>query len=146
MIPAKITLVTVAANSVPKLRAFYQSLGWPETDISSDQYAVFKTAGVLLSIFPVEEALQEAGLESITSSSELPVFKGVTLSLNVDTPEQVDAIIRQVKEKGGRILNGPKDAVWGGRIGHFMDPENNLWEVAWNPTAVFNEYGAMTSF
>ncbi len=146
MIPAKITLVTVAANSVPMLRAFYQSLGWPETDVSSDKYAVFKTAGVLLSIFPIAEALHEAGLESVSPPSEPPAFKGVTLSINVDSPEQVDAIMHQVQAKGGKVLNGPSDAVWGGRTGHFMDPENNLWEVAWNPTAVFNEYGAMTSF
>jgi len=146
MIPAKISLVTVAAYSVPKLREFYLSLGWAETEISSDQYAVFRTSGVLLSIFPIEEALREAGLESIQQDKVSPIFKGITLSINVEKPEQVDYILEEVQKHGGRLLNGPKDASWGGRIGHFMDPENNLWEVAWNPTAVFNEYGAMISF
>ncbi|MBP1156451.1 MULTISPECIES: helix-turn-helix transcriptional regulator [unclassified Paenibacillus] len=37
-------------------------------------------------------------------------------------------------------------AFWGGRIAYFSDPENNLWEVAWNPTAIFDERGAMISF
>ncbi|MCQ4085351.1 VOC family protein [Saccharibacillus sp. JS10] len=146
MIPAKISLVTVAAYHVPKLREFYLSLGWAETEISSDNYAVFRTSGVLLSIFPIEEALREAGLEPTQQDRTPPIFKGVTLSINVENPEQVDYILQEVEKHGGRTINKPKDASWGGRIGHFMDPENNLWEVAWNPTATFNEYGAMISF
>jgi hypothetical protein len=29
---------------------------------------------------------------------------------------------------------------------YFADPEHNLWEVAWNPTALFDERGAMLTF
>lgn len=143
MIPAKISLLTIGAYDVAVLRKFYLGLGWEETEISSDDYAVFKTAGVLLSIYPLQSMLEDAGLElSLTP----PSFKGVTLSLNVTKAGQVDDVMNQVREKGGNILKEAHDAVWGGRTGHFMDPENNLWEVAWNPTAVFNEYGAMIDF
>lgn len=143
MIPARVSLVTIGAMNVSILRKFYQSLGWAETEISSDDYAVFKTSGVLLSIYPMEEMLRDAGLEMPADS--IP-FKGVTLSINVDEIADVDSIINQVREKGGKILKEPSDAFWGGRTGHFMDPENNSWEVAWNPTSKFNEYGAMISF
>lgn len=143
MIPARISLVTLGAKSVPELRKFYLGLGWVETELSSDNYAVFKTAGVLLSIFPLEELMIDAGLE-FTDISIL--YKGVTFSINVDEINEVDLIISQVKDKGGKIVKEPSDATWGGRTGHFMDPENNLWEVAWNPTSIFNEFGAMISF
>ncbi|SEU19485.1 VOC family protein [Paenibacillus sp. NFR01] len=143
MIPAKISLLTIGAYDVAVLRRFYLGLGWAETEISSDDYAVFKTAGVLLSIYPLKSMLEDAGLEL----SETPgTFKGVTLSLNVTEAAQVDNVMSQIRDKGGKILKEPHDAVWGGRTGHFMDPENNLWEVAWNPTGVFNEYGAMIDF
>jgi uncharacterized glyoxalase superfamily protein PhnB len=38
------------------------------------------------------------------------------------------------------------NAFWGGRTAYFSDPEHNLWEVAWNPSAVFDERGGMISF
>ncbi|WP_235973585.1 VOC family protein [Peribacillus faecalis] len=45
-----------------------------------------------------------------------------------------------------RLEKQASDAFWGGRTAYFSDPENNLWEVAWNPDSVFDERGAMISF
>jgi uncharacterized protein len=143
MIPQRVSLITIGAINLPLLRSFYKSLGWEESSISSDHYAVFKTAGVLLSLFPVEELAKDAGVE-ITKSLES--FNRVTFAINVDTPEQVDSTINRIRKSHGKILREPSDAFWGGRTAYFSDPENNLWEVAWNPTAVFDERGAMISF
>ncbi|MFY4777025.1 VOC family protein [Metabacillus sp. RGM 3146] len=143
MIPQRITLLTIGASSVPELRAFYQSLEWEETDISSDSYAVFKTAGVLLSIFPIEELEKDAG---VSFKAAPGTYKGFTMAINVKTPDEVDSVIETIKKVNGRVLKEPGDAFWGGRTAYFSDPENNLWEVAWNPTAVFDERGAMLSF
>lgn len=143
MIPARISLVTLGALDVAGLRSFYQKLGWTETETSSDTYAVFKTAGVLLSIYPMEDQLRDAGI--VHPVAPIP-YKGFTFSINVDRREEVDEVVDKVRELGGKVLEEPADAFWGGRTGHFLDPENNSWEVAWNPTAVFNEYGAMVDF
>jgi len=143
MIPARITLITIGALDVAGLRSFYLRLGWTETEISSDRYAVFQTSGVLLSIYPLDELCRDAGIDY---SESTPAFKGSSLAINVENAQDVDAVIDGVRELGGRILKDADDIFWGGRVGYFMDPENNLWEVAWNPTAVFNEYGAMVSF
>lgn len=40
-------------------------------------------------------------------------------------------------------MSEANDAFWGGRSGAFLDPENNFWEVAYNPNSVFDERGAM---
>ncbi|WP_312476371.1 VOC family protein [Neobacillus sp.] len=143
MIPQKVTLLTLGAFDLPILRKFYQSLGWEETEMSSDQYAVFKTAGVLLSLFPIEELAKDAGIELTTSPD---TYRPVTFAINVDQPEEVDMTIEEIREAGGKILREPSDAFWGGRTAYFADPENNLWEVAWNPTSIFDERGAMISF
>jgi uncharacterized protein len=143
MVPQRVTLITIGAFHLPILRAFYQSLGWEETDMSSDQYAVFKTAGVLLSLFPVEELAKDAGIE-ITQSTN--TYRPVTFAINVEEPAQVDSTMEQIRKAGGKILREPSDAFWGGRTAYFSDPENNLWEVAWNPSAIFDERGAMLSF
>jgi uncharacterized protein len=143
MVPQRVSLITMGACNLQKLRSFYQSLGWEETSISSDDYAVFKTAGVLLSLYPVAELAKDAGIEISPSTDTV---RGVTLAINVDQPNHVDSVIEEIRNAGGKILREPSDAFWGGRIAYFADPENNLWEVAWNPTSVFDERGAMISF
>lgn len=142
MVPQRISLITIGARDLPSLRTFYKRLGWSETEISSDTYAVFKTAGVLLSLFPIDELAKDAGVEIPQHQG----FSGITLAINVDTPEQVDEVIASVKQAGGQILREPSDAFRGGRTSYFSDPEGHYWEVAWNPTAVFDERGGMLSF
>lgn len=143
MVPERVSLVTIGVKNLPELRKFYQRLGWRETEISSDNYSVFKTAGVLLSFFPIEELLKDAGVDP-----ELQVrgFKGFALAINVDKPEDVDLITEEVRAAGGRIIREASEAFWGGRTSYFMDPEDNAWEIAWNPTSVFDERGAMINF
>lgn len=143
MVPNRVSLITIGAINVQELRSFYKRIGWEETDISSDNYAVFKTAGVLLSLFPVEELAKEAQIE-ISKSTDFRA--GVTLAINVDRKDEVDSTIDIIRNAGAKILREPSEAFWGGRIAYFADPENNLWEVAWNPTAIFDERGAMISF
>ncbi|MBM7602826.1 putative glyoxalase superfamily protein PhnB [Metabacillus crassostreae] len=143
MVMQRVSLLTIGAYDLPLLRSFYQKLGWEETEFSSDNYAAFKTAGVMLSIFPIVELAKDAGVE-INHHPEQ--FHGVTIAINVDKAEDVDATIEEVRSVGGKILRQPSDAFWGGRTAYFADPENNLWEVAWNPSAVFDERGAMVSY
>ncbi|MBS2970233.1 VOC family protein [Metabacillus sp. KIGAM252] len=141
MIPQRVSLLTIGAKNVKNLRLFYQKLGWAETEISSDQYAVFKTAGVLLSLFPLEELEKDAEVKLISEG-----YKAVTFAINVDEPQQVDEAIENIRKAGGEILRQPSDAFWGGRTAYFADPEQNLWEIAWNPSSVFDERGAMLEF
>ncbi|WP_108669962.1 VOC family protein [Peribacillus acanthi] len=143
MVPQRVSLLTIGAFDLPLLRTFYKKLGWEETEFSSDTYAAFKTAGVMLSIFPIEELAKDAGVEFSLSPD---TYRGVTFAINVEEPELVDSTITNIRELGGKILREPSDAFWGGRTAYFSDPENNLWEVAWNPSAVFDERGAMISF
>ncbi|RPF50395.1 VOC family protein [Aquisalibacillus elongatus] len=140
MVPQRVSLVTIGCFELPLLRKFYNDLGWEETDHGYTDYAVFKTAGVLLSLYSVEELAKDSGLEVPSFKNE---FKGVTFSINVDNREQVDTTIEQVRKVGGKILSEASDAFWGGRSGAFADPENNIWEVAYNPDSTFDERGAM---
>jgi uncharacterized protein len=143
LVPQRVSLVTIGALDLPKLRSFYQKLGWSETAISSDHYAVFETAGVLVSLFPLDELEKDSG---VTIHKSMDSYNAITLAINVNSPQEVDSVISQIREIGGKILREPSDAFWGGRTAYFADIENNLWEVAWNPTSTFDERGAMLSF
>ncbi|MCM2983327.1 VOC family protein [Niallia circulans] len=143
MVPQRVSLLTIGALRLPELRRFYQRLGWLEKESSSDQYAIFKTAGVLLTLFPLEELAKDAGVEL---QNPMEGYRGATFAINVNTLEDVDAVMEKVKEAGGKIIREASNAFWGGRTAYFADPENNLWEVAWNPDSVFDERGAMIDF
>ncbi|AQQ52316.1 VOC family protein [Planococcus lenghuensis] len=143
MVPQRVSLITIGASDLPVLRSFYKRLGWKETESSSDTYAVFKTAGVILSLFPIEELAKDAEVAITPDASS---FRGVAFAINVGSPEEVDQAIEDIRRARGNILREPSDAFWGGRTAYFADPENNLWEVAWNPDSVFDERGAMLSF
>lgn len=75
MVMQRVSLITIGAFNLPVLRSFYKNLGWEETEISSDNYAAFKTAGVTLSIFPIEELAKDAGLEFNQNTES---FRGVS--------------------------------------------------------------------
>lgn len=94
----------------------------------------------MLSIWSIYEMIKDV---TIPVSDTPDYFRGITLSINVDAPSQVDEVIEKAKEAGAKILTAAHDAFWGGRSGSFFDPENNYWEIAYNPNSVFDERGAM---
>jgi len=58
-------------------------------------------------------------------------------------------VVLTYKEIIKRKISGNKTHFCVGHIvllSYFADPENNYWEVAWNPNSVFDERGAMLSF
>jgi uncharacterized glyoxalase superfamily protein PhnB len=140
MIPQRVSLITIGAWNIPNLRAFYKGLSWKETDWSTDEYAVFQTVGTMLSIWSIDHLCQESGM---TKPDSFDYFRGVTLSINVDQRVQVDEVMEAASKAGARITKQPHDAFWGGRGGGFLDPENNCWEVAYNPNSKFDDRGAM---
>jgi len=70
-------------------------------------------------------------------------FSGVTLAINVASPEEVDNAINTARQAGARIVKEPVDASWGGHSGYIADPEYNHWEVTWTPETSFDEHGGL---
>jgi uncharacterized glyoxalase superfamily protein PhnB len=74
---------------------------------------------------------------SLARDSGLPVGKpsstDVCLAHNVRTQQEVDAVLAQAKAAGAIIVKPAQKTFWGGHAGYFSDPDQHLWEVAWNP-------------
>ncbi|MCD5323378.1 MULTISPECIES: VOC family protein [Pontibacillus] len=141
MVPQRVSLLTIGAHDVSALRKFYQNLGWEETNHGYSDYAVFKNAGVMLSLYSYDKLIQGTDLDP----PPLGTFKGVTVAINVDAPEQVDETIARVKEAGGQVTKPPVTEDSSFRSASFQDPEHNVWEVAYNPDSTFDEKGVMLS-
>jgi len=57
---------------------------------------------------------------------------------------EVDAVMEQAKSAGATIVKSAQDTFWGGYAGYFQDPDQHLWEVAWNPYFPLSADGALT--
>ncbi len=58
---------------------------------------------------------------------------GFTLAHNVNSREDVDAVMARARAAGADIVKPAGDTFWGGYAGYFADPDGHLWEVAWKP-------------
>ena len=129
MIPARLSVITVGARDIDKLRDFYKALGWPAVIEMEGDITVFQLSGALLTLFSVDKLAADADASPADQSKGI----GSSLASVVDGPEQVDEAIKQAKQAGARITKEPVQTEWGGRSAYFADPEDNYWEVVWLP-------------
>lgn len=141
-IPARLSMITLGTRDLPRLRAFYQRLGWAEVPGSGDGWAAYVLGGAALALFPIDALAEEAAATSPAPGG----WSGVTLACNVDGPERVDAAVAAAAQAGAVVVAPPSDRPWGGRSGYVADPEGNRWEIAWAPQATFDERGALLAF
>jgi catechol 2,3-dioxygenase-like lactoylglutathione lyase family enzyme len=124
----RLSLVTLGVEDLARAVRFYeQVLELPRLP-SPPEVAFFELGRTWLSLYPRALLAQDA-----TVPGEGSGFRGFTLAHNVASPEQVDRLLRQIEERGGRIVKPARRADWGGHSGYFADPDGFLWEVAWNP-------------
>ena len=75
--------------------------------------------------------------KSIAHDTQIPVQSPsateFTLAHNVSSKEEVDMVMEQAKEAGAKIIKSAQDTFYGGYAGYFQDPDNHIWEIAWNP-------------
>lgn len=138
MIPARLTFATIGARDVAVLRAFYSQL-WTETTAAPDgTFVAYHLGGAVLGLYALDRLAGDSG-------GAFDGHGGFELAVNVDEREQVDEVLATVAAAGATVQDA-HDAFWGGRVGHFRDPEDNRWEVAWNPAIRFDERGAVVAF
>lgn len=130
-------IITLGVRDFTKSYSFYADLlGWKPSSLSQGDIAFFQAGGVVLALFPREKLAEDA-----LSSAEGTGFSGFTLAYNTRSEAEVDSIIKELKAKGVKIVKEPIKAFWGGYSSYFADPDDNRWEVAYNPFFQFNENG-----
>jgi len=124
MLPARISLVTLGVSDVERSRAFYRSLGW-ETGVDMDGFAVFRTAGSLLALYPVAELTRDVGDEAPEGGVLAGLPRRTTLAINVGSSEEVDRAMVEALAAGAAMLAAPAEAPWGGYTAIFADPDGH---------------------
>lgn len=129
----RVSFITLAVADLDAARRFYvDGLGWPtELDVPGEVVMIRLAGRQVLSLWAAEEFEAEVG----------PIRRGpglapVTLSHNVATREEVDAVLDAARSAGADPVSAAQTRDWGGYTGYFADPDGFRWEVAWNPAPV----------
>ena len=131
----RITLLALGVDDLERAVGFYRDgLGLPTKGIVGTEFEhgavafLELQAGLQLALWPRSSIAHDTGVPvSPHGPTEL------TIGHNVRSPEEVDAVMEQAKRAGARIVKPAAKTFWGGYAGYFQDPDDHLWEVAWNP-------------
>jgi hypothetical protein len=128
VVPARLNVVTLGARDLPRLRTFYEALGW-EVAIEAEDFCAFQLGSLYLGLFPWDKLAADGGAPSAPRAGGM---RGFSLGISVERPEQVDEVIASVEEAGAVVTKPPGDPVeFAGRNAYFADPEENYWEVVY---------------
>jgi uncharacterized protein len=131
----RITLITLTVDDLDRAVAFYRDgLGLATPGIVGQEFehgavAFFDLAGGLrLALWPRASLAHDAGIAvGPRSNTEF------CLAHNVASRHEVDEVLAQAQRAGAAIVKPAGDTFWGGYAGYFQDPDQHLWEVAFNP-------------
>ena len=125
----RISIVTLSVADLPRSVQFYRDgLGLSLYDENTESIAFFRNSGTWLALYPREALAADVGISADGSG-----FSGVTLAHNVRSKREVDELLKVAVEAGATLVKAAEDTFWGGYSGYFADPDNHLWEIAWNP-------------
>ena len=133
----RLTIVGLGVADLKVSENFYtQTLGWTKTKDSNDDIIFLQLNGILLSLYSRDKLAEDAEV-----SPEGSGFKGFTLAYNARSEDEVNAIFAELGSKGVRIVKPAQKVFWGGYSGYIADPDDNLWEIAYNPFLPMDEKG-----
>ncbi|XVH32223.1 VOC family protein [Haloferacaceae archaeon DSL9] len=127
----RITAITLGVRDFETSLSFYRDgLGWPTDGIVGTEFeggavAFFPLSnGLQLALYPKAQIAADANVDATASSPA-----EFTLGHNVGSKEAVDSVLQAADNAGATVTDTARDRAWGGYSGHFVDPDDHLWEV-----------------
>ena len=103
----RVTCVTLGVADLERSEAFYRALGWERANDDAE-VAFFQAGGMVLALWGRANLAEDGGVEDPGG------WGGVTLSQNVRSPDEVDAIVAAAREAGATVGHEPGSTFWGG--------------------------------
>jgi len=141
MVPQKISFFTLGVSNLEQMKNFYKDVfGWvPQKD--NDGIVFFKLNGFIFGLYPIDALAEDAGIPQDQNNG----FKGCTFAMNYHSEQQVNKVFAALVGRGATAVKQPEKVVWGGYRGYIADPENNYWELAYNPFLEMDKDGNILS-
>lgn len=133
---ARISMVSLGVDDLPRSTAFYEALGWKKSAASQDSISFMSGSNIVIGLYGRKSLAEDAGVADTPTG-----FSGIALALNLASEADVDRYADKVTKAGGTIVKKPEKVFWGGYSGYFADLDQHLWEIAHNPFATFDADG-----
>lgn len=131
----RITVLTLTVEDLQRSLEFYRDgLGFETEGIIGTEFehgaVVFINleGGLKLGLWTRGSLAHDCGLPA-----GLPDPTTHSLGHNVSSMEEVVRVMKEAELAGARIIKPAQETFWGGYAGYFMDPDQHLWEVVYNP-------------
>lgn len=126
----QINAITIAAQDLLKLKSFYvKSFGW-EIQAESTDIVIFRLKnGLLMSIYKAEDHALYLNSAPIKGD----ILPKTYLTIYTGSLKETDELFMELENKRANIIKKPSKVFWGGYAGIIADPENNYWEICFNP-------------
>ena len=131
----RLTLITLGVDDLDRALRFYRdglklkSDGIVGTEFENGAVAFIDLQpGLRLALWPRKSIAADTGL-ALSGASPT----NMTLAHNVHSEAEVDAVMAEAKSAGAAIVKPAAKTFYGGYAGYFLDPDNHLWEIAFNP-------------
>ena len=132
---SRIKVLTLGVRDLERSLAFYRDgMSLPTKGIIGQQFehgaVVFfdMNDDLILALYPTTSLSKDANITATQAR-----LGAVSIGHIVQSREEVDAVMKQAEQAGAVVTDPPHDRFWGGYSGYFHDPDDHLWEIAWNP-------------
>lgn len=132
----RIHLITLGVKNMAVSRAYYEAMGWQASPISMAEVTFFQAGAQVLGLYGQDALNHDTGLSS-------PKPGGITLAVNLNSREAVDAMIRQALDAGATLLSAAREMPWGGYTAYIADPDGHPWEFSYVAQLVPDQSGAL---
>ena len=121
---ARLEGITVLADDVPALAAFYREALGLRVEVEEPSYVAFGGEGIRFAIF----SRSGMGPNTHDHPDYRTRFTGQAFELNFEcaTPDDVATRFAHITANGGRAIAEPTRMHWGHFTGFFADPEGNI--------------------
>jgi uncharacterized protein len=92
----RVTVITLGVSDLGRARRFYEALGWRSGAAPSDDVVFFQAGDMVLSLWDRGRLAEDSCVDDSGG------WGGVTLALNVGSPEEVDGVIEEREPRGRR--------------------------------------------
>ena len=137
-VPQRLSMVTLGVSDVGRSTTFYESLGVASVGSLPGHDHVLLDAGERARAVRPESLAEDVGVSPDGSG-----FRGVTIALNCDSRDEVDAVFAGWVSAGATAVKRPAAVFWGGYSSYVADLDGHLWEIAHNPFSPNDDDGRM---
>jgi uncharacterized protein len=123
----RVNVITLGVRDLARARRFYEAIGWETRAEPNDDVVFFQAGAMVLALWDRAKLAEDSCVQDTRG------WGGVTLALNLGSPEEVDHVTEEARAAGATIAREPDETFWGGYSSVFIDPDGHPWEIAHNP-------------